>query len=252
MIADAPASTHRVALITGASSGIGAAIARDLGARGYHLALAARRKDALEEVAASIRTAGGGAVPLACDVAQPDQIATCVERTMREFGRVDVLVNNAGVMYSGKIPGADVAQWRAMIDVNLMGLMLMSHAVLPHMQAAKTGHIINISSVAGRIISPSNGVYSVTKWGVNIFSEALRKEVYADNIKVTVVCPGIVETELLDKIVDADARATFEAFAATLEPLRADDVARAVGYALEQPDYVGINEIVMRPALQER
>lgn len=251
-MADAIVSTHRVALVTGASSGIGAAIARDLGARGYHLALAARRKSALEEVAAAIRTSGGGAVPLTCDVAQPDQIATCVERTMREFGRIDVLVNNAGVMYSGKIPGADVAQWRAMIDVNLMGLMLMTHAVLPHMQAAKAGHIVNISSVAGRIISPSNGVYSVTKWGVNIFSEALRKEVYGDNIKVTVVCPGIVETELLDKIVDPDARATFKAFAATLDPLRADDVARAVSYALEQPEYVGINEIVMRPALQER
>ncbi len=130
-------STHRVALITGASSGIGAAIARDLGSRGYHLALAARRKRDLESVALAIRTAGGGAIPLVCDVTKPDQIATCVARTLTEFGRIDVLVNNAGVMHNGLIAGADVAEWREMIDVNLMGLMLVTHAVLPHMKAAR-------------------------------------------------------------------------------------------------------------------
>lgn len=246
------ASTHRVALITGASSGIGAAIARDLGARGYYLALAARRKDALEAVASEIRTSGGGAIPLACDVTIPDQIATCVEHTMLEFGRIDVLVNNAGVMHNGIISGADVSEWRAMVDVNLMGLMLMTHAVLPHMQAAGRGHIVNISSVAGRIITVGNGVYNVTKWGVNVFSEALRKEVYVDNIKVTVVGPGVVDTELLDKIANQKARANFKAFAATLDPLTAGDVATAVAYALEQPDHVAVNEVILRPAKQER
>ena len=245
-------STHRVALVTGASSGIGAAIARTLGARGYHVALAARRRDALESVAAAIRTAGGGAIPLVCDVARPEQIATCVARTMQEFGRVDVLVNNAGVMHNGRIGGADVAQWRAMIDVNLMGLMLMTHAVLPLMQAARAGHIVNISSVAGRIITVGNGVYNVTKWGVNVFSEALRKEVYADNIKVSVICPGITDTELLDKIGNDEARANFKAYAAALEPLSADDVALAVAYTLDQPQHVSVNEIVVRPAKQER
>ena len=245
-------SAHKVALITGASSGIGAAIARDLAARGYHLALAARRKDALESVAGAIRTSGGGAVPLVCDVTEPDQIATCVAHTMHEFGRIDVLVNNAGVMHNGRISGADTSEWRAMIEVNLMGLMLVTHAVLPHMQAARGGHVVNISSVAGRIITVGNGVYNVSKWGVNVFSEALRKEVYADNINVTVVCPGVVDTELLEKIANPDARATFKAFAATLEPLTADDVARAVGYALEQPAHVALNEIVLRPSLQER
>jgi NADP-dependent 3-hydroxy acid dehydrogenase YdfG len=245
-------STHPVALITGASSGIGAAIAADLGARGYYLALAARRKDALERVAAAVRTSGGGAVPLVCDVTDRDAIATCVARTMQEFGRIDVLVNNAGVMHNGKIGGADVAEWRAMIDVNLMGLMLVTHAVLPHMQTAGGGHIINISSVAGRIITVGNGVYNVSKWGVNVFSEALRKEVYTDNIKVTIVCPGVVDTELLDKIANPEARANFAAFAATLDPLTAADVARAVAYALEQPAHVSLNEIVLRPARQER
>jgi NADP-dependent 3-hydroxy acid dehydrogenase YdfG len=245
-------SAHRVALVTGASSGIGAAIARDLGARGYHLALAARRKDALEAVASTIRTAGGGAVPLVCDVTKPDQIATCVARTMQEFGRIDALINNAGVMHNGPISGADVAQWRAMIDVNLMGLMLVTHAVLPHMQAARSGHIVNLSSVAGRIITVGNGVYNVSKWGVNVFSEALRKEVYVDNVKVTVVCPGVVDTDLLDKIGDPAARANFKAFVATLDPLTPEDVARAVAYALEQPAHVSLNEIVLRPAQQER
>lgn len=246
------ASTHRVALITGASSGIGAAIARDLGARGYHLALAARRKDALESVAQDVRTGGGGAVPLVCDVTKPDQIETCVERTVLEFGRIDVLVNNAGVMHNGRIAGADVAEWRAMLDVNLMGLMLMTHAVLPHMQAARSGHIINISSVAGRIITVGNGVYNVSKWGVDVFSEALRKEVYVDNIKVTIVGPGVVDTELFEKIANPQARANFAAFAATLDPLTANDVAAAVAYALEQPARVAVNEIVLRPAKQER
>ncbi len=246
------ASTHRVALITGASSGIGAAIAHELARHDYHLALAARRKDELEAVASAIRTAGGGAIPLVCDVTRPEQIATCVERTILEFGRIDVLVNNAGVMHNGKICGADTSEWRAMIEINLMGLMLMTHAVLPHMQAAHSGHIVNISSVAGRIITVGNGVYNVSKWGVNVFSEALRKEVYADNIKVTIVGPGVVDTELLDKIANEQARATFKAFAATFEPLTADDVARAVSYALEQPAHVSLNEIVLRPAGQER
>ncbi|MGD0475022.1 MAG: SDR family NAD(P)-dependent oxidoreductase [Candidatus Velthaea sp.] len=245
-------STHRVALITGASSGIGAAIARDLGARGYHLALAARRKRDLESVALAIRTAGGGAIPLVCDVTKPDQIATCVARTLTEFGRIDVLVNNAGVMHNGLIAGADVAEWRAMIDVNLMGLMLVTHAVLPHMKAAGGGHIVNISSVAGRIVTVNNGVYNVTKWGVNVFSEALRKEVYTDNIKITVIGPGVVETDLKEKIANPQARATFKAFAAGLDPLTVEDVAGAVAYALEAPPHVAINEVLMRPLKQER
>jgi NADP-dependent 3-hydroxy acid dehydrogenase YdfG len=251
-LTERPRSTHRVALITGALSGIGAAVARTLGSRGYHVALAARRKEALEAVAAQIRIGGGGAVPLVCDVAQPDQIATCVAHTIAEFGRIDVLVNNAGVMHNGRIGGADVSEWRAMIDVNVMGLMLMTHAVLPHMQAARAGHIVNISSVAGRIITVGNGVYNVTKWGVNVFSEALRKEVYTDNIKVTVISPGITETDLFDKIANDEARANFKAYAAALQPLSADDIAHGVAYALEQPDHVSVNEIVIRPAQQER
>jgi NADP-dependent 3-hydroxy acid dehydrogenase YdfG len=246
------ASTHRVALITGASSGIGAAVARELGTRGYHLALAARRRDALEAVAAQIRTAGGGAVPLVCDLTKPEQIATCVAHALTEFGRIDVLVNNAGIMHNGLIAGADVSEWREMIDVNLMGLMLVTHAVLPHMQAAGGGHIVNISSVAGRIITVNNGVYNVTKWGVNVFSEALRKEVYTDKIKVTVIEPGVVDTDLKEKIANPQARETFKAFAAALDPLAPHDVATAVAYALEQPPHVAINEVLMRPLKQER
>lgn len=246
------ASAHRVALITGASSGIGAAVARDLGARGYHLALAARRKDALESVASAIRTSGGGAIPLVCDVTKSEQIASCVAHTMQEFGRIDVLVNNAGIMHNGLIAGADVGEWREMIDVNLLGLMLVTHAVLPHMKVAGGGHIVNISSVAGRIITVNNGVYNVTKWGVNVFSEALRKEIYSDKIKVTVIGPGVVETDLKEKIANPEARATFKAFAAQLEPLTVEDVAGAVAYALEAPPHVAINEVLLRPLQQER
>lgn len=246
------ASAHRVALVTGASSGIGAAVARDLGARGYHLALAARRKDALESVASAIRTSGGGAIPLVCDVTKSEQIASCVAHTMQEFGRIDVLVNNAGIMHNGLIAGADVGEWREMIDVNLLGLMLVTHAVLPHMKVAGGGHIVNISSVAGRIITVNNGVYNVTKWGVNVFSEALRKEIYSDKIKVTVIGPGVVETDLKEKIANPEARATFKAFAAQLEPLTVEDVAGAVAYALEAPPHVAINEVLLRPLQQER
>lgn len=242
----------RVALITGASSGIGAAIARDLGARGYHLALAARRRDALEGVAQHIRNVGGQALPLECDVSVGPSIATCVERALAEFGRVDVLVNNAGVMHSGNIVGADTRDWRTMIDVNLMGLMLMTHAVLPHMLEQGSGHIINISSVAGRIITAGNGVYNVTKWGVNVFSEALRQEVHKENIKVTIVGPGVVATELLDKIANPEARAGFQQWAASMTTLQAEDIAAAVSYALEAPGHVNVNEILLRPLDQQR
>jgi len=243
---------HRVALITGASSGIGAAIARELAARGYAVALAARRLAALETVATEIRTGGSPAVSLACDVTNPEQIASAVAHTLQEFGRIDVLVNNAGIMHNGRISGADTALWREMIEVNLMGLMLVTHAVLPHMQAAHDGHIVNISSVAGRIINPGNGVYHVTKWGVNVFAEALRKEVYSDNIRVTTVNPGIVDTELFEKIGDPYARATFQGYVESIVPLTPIDVARAVAYALDQPAHVNVNEILMRPTQQDR
>lgn len=242
----------RVALITGASSGIGEAIARDLGARGYRLALGARRRVQRDAVAQDVRTHGGAAISLSCDVTDAASIAVCVEHTMTEFGRIDVLVNNAGVMHNGKIAGADTTEWRAMIETNLLGLMLMTHAVLPHMQAAGGGHIINMSSVAGRIITTTSGVYNVSKWGVNVFSEALRQEVSKDKIKVTIVGPGVVATELLGKIGNAEARAGFQKWAASMETLQAEDVAAAVAYALEAPPHVNVNEILLRPLDQER
>ncbi|GAC1401917.1 MAG: SDR family oxidoreductase [Candidatus Velthaea sp.] len=239
-------------MITGASSGIGAAIARELGSHGYHLALAARRRDALEAVASDIRTQGGGAIPIACDMTKPEQIATCVAHAMTEFGRIDVLVNNAGVMHIGKIDGGDVQEWRQMIDVNLIGLMLMTREVLPHMKAAGSGHIINMSSVAGKIIRVGSGVYNVTKWGVNVFTEALRQELFTENIRVTSIGPGIVNTDLLDNIGDPEARAGFKAWAASMESLAPQDIARAVAYVVGQPNNVSVNDLVIRPTQQER
>ncbi|GAC1426722.1 MAG: SDR family oxidoreductase [Candidatus Velthaea sp.] len=244
--------THKVALITGASSGIGAATARELASRGYHLALAARRRDALEVVASEVRTQGGGAIPIACDMTKPDQIATCVAHTMKEFGRIDVLVNSAGVMHIGMIDGGNVEEWRQMIDTNLVGLMLMTREVLPHMKAADSGHIINISSVAGKIIRTGSGVYNVTKWGVNVFTEALRQELVTENIRVTSIGPGAVNTELMDNIGDPEARAGFKAWIASIESLGPEDIARAVGYVVEQPNNVSVNDLVIRPTQQER
>jgi len=183
---------------------------------------------------------------------KPEQIEDCVAHALQEFGRIDVLVNNAGVMHIGKIASGNVDEWREMIDINLVGLMLMTRAVVPHMQAAKRGHIVNISSVAGKIISVGSGVYNVTKWGVNVFTEALRKEVYTDNIRVTSIGPGVVGTELLDKIGDPTARDGFKAWAASMETLTPQDIAHAVSYVLEQPAHVAVSDLVLRPTQQER
>jgi NADP-dependent 3-hydroxy acid dehydrogenase YdfG len=182
--------TGKVAIVTGASSGIGEATAIALAAEGAMVAIAARRSDRLSDLAKRITEAGGQVLSITADVSDEDQVNVMVQKTQAEFGRVDILVNNAGVMLLGMIDGANTEDWRRMINLNVLGLMYATHKVLPLMKAQGEGHIVNISSVAGRVANAGSGVYNASKWAVGAFSEALRKEVYQNNIRVTIIEPG--------------------------------------------------------------
>lgn len=241
----------RVVAITGASSGIGEATALACVAAGASVALAARRTDRIEALAARITDEGGTAIAVPTDVSDERQARAFVEQTYERLGRLDALVNNAGVMLLGAVMGADTDQWRRMIDANLYGVLYCSHAVLPVMAQQGGGHIVNVSSVAGRIASAGSAVYNMTKWGVNGFSEGLRQEALHANIRVTVVEPGVVATELIghnDDAVQAMAAKLFEG----VEPLQSQDIANAILYALGQPEHVSVNEILVRPSRQAR
>jgi NADP-dependent 3-hydroxy acid dehydrogenase YdfG len=244
--------SQRVVIVTGASSGIGEATAIALASEGAKVVAVARRSDRLEALAEEIRAQGGTFHPMTADVADEVQIRDVVAKTQEQFGRIDALVNNAGVMLLGPIDGANTEDWRRMIDVNLLGLMYATHAVLPTMKAQKTGHIINVSSVAGRTIAPYGAVYSATKFAVGAFSESLRQQVYQDNIRVTIVEPGVVATELVQHITHADTKNMAEEFYGSMKTLNSEDIANAIVYALTQPDHVNVNELLIRPTAQER
>ncbi|MBB5234829.1 SDR family oxidoreductase [Deinococcus budaensis] len=237
----------KVAVVTGASSGIGEATALALAAQGAGVVLVARREDRLQALAGQVRSAGGRAEVVAADIAHEDQARLAVERAAAAFGRVDILVNNAGLMLLGPVTGADTTDWRRMIEVNLLGLMYATHAALPHMRAGGGGHIVNISSVSGRGASPTSAGYSASKWGVGGFSEGLRQEVRLDRIRVTVIEPGVVATELTDHITHQETRAAYEGRIAQMTPLESGDIAAAVVYAVTQPERVNVNEILIRP-----
>ncbi len=192
----------KVALVTGASSGIGEATAYALAAEGACVAASARRPDRLEAVAKRIQERGGHVLTIVADVADEKQANEMVNKAAERWGRLDIVVNNAGVMLLGKISGANTEDWRRMVGVNVLGLMYTTHAALPYLQKQKSGHIVNISSVAGRTARAGSGAYNMTKWGVGAFSEALRQEVLEDNIRVTVIEPGAVATELSSHITD--------------------------------------------------
>ncbi|TPM36421.1 SDR family NAD(P)-dependent oxidoreductase [Mesorhizobium sp. B2-3-5] len=241
----------KVALVTGASSGIGEATATALAAAGAKVAVAARRADRLEALAARIEKAGGAALRVEADVTRNDDITAVVEKVMAEWGRLDILVNNAGVMLLSPAAEATLEDWRQMVELNLLALMGMTKAALPHLRAAK-GHIVNVSSVAGRVANPGASGYAATKFGVVGFSESLRREVYADKVRVTVIEPGLVRTELGDHITNAASKAGLDQRLATMEALTAEDVAAAILYAVTQPARVNVNEIVIRPTDQER
>ncbi len=243
----------RRAAITGASSGIGEATALALAGEGAAVALGARRKDRVDALTDRVSAAGGEATAFEVDVADEQAARSFIEEASEGMGGLDILVNNAGVMLLGPVEGADTEEWRAMVNVNLLGLLYCTHAALPLMREGGGGHIVNVSSVAGRSANAGSAVYNLTKFGVTAFSEALRQEALYSNIRVTCVEPGFVETELHGHnenpaVVDAIEKMR----ESTGEVLVADDIAQAIAYAVGQPQRVGINEILIRPTGQRR
>jgi NADP-dependent 3-hydroxy acid dehydrogenase YdfG len=233
----------KVVLITGASSGIGEAAARLISAKGAHVVLGARRIERLQTLAADIEAQGGSAGFRALDVTDALDMQAFADFAKHAFGKIDVIINNAGVMPLSPLAALNIAEWNLMLDVNVRGVLHGIAAVLPSMQAQGHGQIINISSIGGLAVSPTAAVYCATKFAVRAISDGLRQE--TDKIRVTVVCPGVVESELADSISDETAREAMKAFRkVALEP---DAIARALVYAVEQPDGVDVSEIVVRP-----
>ncbi|MGV1757554.1 SDR family oxidoreductase [Rhizobium sp. A22-96] len=234
---------NKVVLITGASSGIGAGIARELGAAGAKVMLGARRTDRLEALANEIRESGGEAMTRRLDVTDRADVAAFAEAARQGFGRVDVIVNNAGVMPLSLMASLKVEEWDQMVDVNIKGVLYGIAAVLPEMTARGSGHIINIASIGALAVSPTAAVYCATKYAVRAISDGLRQE--NDKLRVTCIHPGVVESELASTITDpvaVEAMKTYRAIA-----LQPDAIGRAVRFAIEQPDDVDVNEIVIRP-----
>jgi NADP-dependent 3-hydroxy acid dehydrogenase YdfG len=239
----------RVVAITGASSGIGEATALACARAGARVSLAARREEQLTALAQRIEAAGGEALAITTDVSDEAQARHFIDATHARFGRLDALVNNAGVMHLGPIAGAPTDEWRRMVAVNIFGVLYCTHAALEFMRAQQEGHIVNVSSVGGKVLGTYSGVYSLTKFGLGAFTEALRKESLEDNIRVTSVVPGSTSTELRSHTRSEVLEKTLPGFAG-VTPLEADDIARAVIYALEQPANVSVSEIVVRAAKQ--
>ena len=239
----------KVVVITGASSGLGEATARMLSALGATVVLGARRVDRIEAIARELEAAGGRALALPTDVTRAADVQRLVDAAVEKFGRIDVLVNNAGLMPSSPLERLKIEDWDRMIDVNIKGVLYGIAAALPYMKARKSGHIVNVSSVAGHKVRAGTAVYSATKHAVRVLTEGLRQEVKPYDIRTTIVSPGAVATELPDSITEADVQAGVKAFYEIAIP--ADSFARAVVYALSQPDDVDINEILFRPTRQE-
>ncbi len=244
-----------VALVTGASSGIGEATAECLAREGATVALVARRADRLDALATRIRDAGGVAHAIEADVARQTEAEGAVAAAVGELGRLDIVINNAGVMLLGPVVGAPLEEWQRMVDVNLSGLLYVSHAAMPHLLAAaeqsprRVADMVNISSVAGRLARSGSAVYNATKWGVNAFSEALRQEVTGRHVRIGLVEPGAVETELVSHNrpeVQALLRQRF----GDIERLQSVDIAKAVVYMVTQPRHAAVNEILFRPTEQ--
>jgi NADP-dependent 3-hydroxy acid dehydrogenase YdfG len=245
-----------VALVTGASSGIGEATALALAEQGAGVAIAARRQDRLDALAGRIRDAGGTALAVQSDVTSQEQAEALVQQTVDGLGRLDTLVNNAGVMLLGPIVDAPLEEWERMVDLNVKGLLYCAHAALPHLLAAaqdsprKVADMVNISSVAGRVARNGSGVYNATKWGVGAFSESLRQEVAGRHVRVSLVEPGAVVTEL----VSHNRPEIREAMAARddFEKMAPEDIADAIAYIVTRPWRMAVNEMLIRPTEQER
>jgi clavulanate-9-aldehyde reducatase len=243
--------SEKVVAVTGASSGIGEATALACARAGAAVALAARRTDRIDALAARIEQDGGRALAIATDVGEEDQARAFVERAASELGSLDVLVNNAGVMLLGAIADAPTEEWRQMIHTNVFGVLYCTHAALPIMRAQGSGHIVNVSSVAGRFARAGSGVYNLTKFGVGAFSEALRQETAEMGIRVTVVEPGAVATELPERN-RPEIQEMIRGVLADVEPLESADIAAGILYAIASPPNVAVNEILIRPSGQVR
>ena len=239
----------KVVVITGASSGSGEATARHLAALGAPVVLGARRADRIGALASELKAAGGKAVAMPTDVKDKEQVKNLVDTAVKEFGRVDVMLNNAGVMPLAPLEATKTDEWDHMIDVNIKGTLYGIAAALPHMKAQKSGHIMTVSSVYGHVVGPNAAVYCSTKFAVRALSEGLRQEVKPYNIRTTIISPGAMKTELQDHISDKQVQAASREFVANFG-VAADSFARMVAFAMSEPEDVDVSEILFRPTAQ--
>ena len=242
--------TGKVVVITGASSGLGEATARYLAERGAAVVLGARRAERLQALVDEITRAGGKASAVVTDVTDPLQVQALVDAAVDTHGRVDVILNNAGVMPHSPLERRKIDDWNRTIDINIKGVLYGIAAALPHMQRQRAGHIINVSSVAGHKVGKNNAVYAATKTAVRVITEGLRQEVKPWNLRTTIISPGAVATELPNSVTEADVAKGIGQFYEEYA-IPADSFARAVAFAIGQPDDVDINEILFRPTRQE-
>ena len=245
-----PNIAGKVVIITGASSGIGESTARLLAGEGAKVVLAARRKDRLDSLVEDIRAAGGSAIGFKTDVTERDQVEKLVQDALNEHDRIDVMVNNSGIMQIAPMAALKVEEWDRMIDVNIKGLLYGIAAVLPTMQRQQSGHIINTASVVGfKVLAPGGTVYSATKFAVRAITEGLRIEVKQNNIRTTIISPGVVATELPETSSDEATRKYLRDLYRIAIPV--ESIAQAIAYAIAQPADVEIDELVIRPTAQE-
>jgi NADP-dependent 3-hydroxy acid dehydrogenase YdfG len=244
-----------VALVTGASSGIGAATARRLAREGVAVALVARRRDRLDQVTAEIARLGGIAVAVEGDITDSERAEGAVQETLDRFGRLDVLVNNAGIMLLNSALHTTLGEWDRMISLNVAALVHVTHAAIPYLMDAavtssrRVADLVNVSSTAGRVARPGSSVYNMTKFGLHGFAESLRQELLGEHVRVSVVAPGTVDTELMSHLAEATRGAARRQIGA-IEPLRAEDVADAIGYIVTRERRVAVNEILIRASEQ--
>jgi NADP-dependent 3-hydroxy acid dehydrogenase YdfG len=247
-----------VALVTGASSGIGEATALTLANGGVRVAIAARRRERLDALAARIRNAGGEVFVVEADLMKGDEATATVQRTVDQFGRLDILINNAGLMLLGPAVDASIEEWDRMLDVNLRALMHCAHAALPHLQRAAedsprgVADMVNVSSIAGRFARANSAAYAATKFGVGALSEALRQEFTRKHVRVSLVEPGYVVTELLSHNPPDIIEGVSSMLAGPEDALQSEDIADAIAYIVTRPRHVAINEVLIRPTVQER
>jgi NADP-dependent 3-hydroxy acid dehydrogenase YdfG len=246
-----------VALVTGASSGIGEATALALAGEGAAVALAARRRDRLDALAQKLSGDGGRVLVSETDVTDEEQAIAAVETTVEQLGRLDIVVNNAGLMLLGPIVGADTSEWTRMVELNVLGLMYVTAAALPHLLRAadeeprQVSDLVNVSSVAGRVARLGSGAYNATKWAVNAFSEALRQEITERHVRVTLVEPGAVSTELAGHN-RPEVLSALRSSLGDIERMEAEDIADAITYVVTRPRHVALNEVLIRPTQQVR